>query len=448
MHELFELIRIPSISRSKEDVQIAANWLENKLKQTADYVEQIPTTGNPIVLAEWKSQIEELSVNMLTTILFYGHYDVQPPDPLDEWISPPFEPEIREGRIYARGIGDNKGQFFAHIVAIECLHELNKLGVKVKMILDGEEELGSPSIEEAINKKQEFFKDVDLVVVSDGPADPTWKPTLEFGARGILTIQCELKTANGDVHSGNFGGIQPNPVWDLISILKTMKDDQGRCLIKGFYDEVFEPSDAALQAADDLNRDPEVYKKQLGISYFGEEKDIPLTHRVMFRPTFNIRGISSGSVRENARTIIPKEVVAEIDIRLVPNQTPEKIEELVIKHLDGLKQESENYAQILERCEIRFGTSFYPMFTSLELPWTEILVKSIQEGFKEEPLLIPLAGGSLPLYSLYKATGKPMYVIPYANPDEDNHAPNENMMVEWFEKGVLTSISILNNLVK
>ncbi len=446
LDELFDLIRIPSISRDKASVTTAANWLDNKLKQTADYVEQIETSGNPVVIAEWRPQIDEISSSVSTSILFYGHYDVQPPDPIDEWLSPPFEPEIRDGRIFARGIGDNKGQFFAHIVAIECLHKLNKLGVRVKMILDGEEELGSPYIDEAINKRKEFFNDVDLVIVSDGPADPTWKPTLEFGARGIITVQFELQTAKGDVHSGNFGGIQPNPVWDLISILKTMKSDQGKCLIEGFYDNVFTPSEAALKAAEDLDRDPEIYKKQLGVTYFGEEKDLPLTHRLMFRPTFNIRGICSGSVRENARTIIPKEVVAELDIRLVPNQTPERIEQLVLEHLQGLKEKSQNYAQILERCKINFGTSFYPMFTPLELPWTDILVKSIREGFDEEPLKIPLAGGSLPLYSLYKATKKPMYIIPYAQPDEDNHAPNENMMVEWFEKGVKTSIALLNSL--
>ena len=444
--ELFDLVRIPSVSRDKEVIQIAANWLEDRLKQTADYVEQIPTASNPVIIAEWNPQITEISAPAPPTILFYGHFDVQPPEPLEEWLSPPFEPEIRDGRIFARGIGDNKGQFFAHLVAIECLHKLNQLGVHVKMILDGEEELGSPSIDEAIGKKKEFFDSIDLAVVSDGPADPTWKPTLEFGARGIISVQFELQTGKGDVHSGNFGGIQPNPVWDLITILKTMKGDQGKCIIDGFYDDVFTPTPAALQAAEDLNRDPEVYKKQLGITYFGEEKDLPLTHRLMFRPTFNIRGISSGSVREHARTIIPKEVVAELDIRLVPNQTPEKIERLIINHLDKLKTESDIYAKILDCCKVKFGTSFYPMFTPLELPWTEILTKSIEEGFDEKPLKIPLAGGSLPLYSLYTATGKPMYIIPYAQPDEDNHAPNENMMVEWFEKGVKTSIAIIKNL--
>ena len=448
LEDLFDLIRIPSVTRDNKSVQLAANWLEKRLKQTADFVQQIPTQGNPVVIAEWKPQISEISAKVPTTILFYGHYDVQPPDPLDKWLSPPFEPEIRDGRIYARGVGDNKGQFFAHIAAIECMVKSNQLNTHVKLILDGEEELGSTHLDEAISKEKDFFNNIDLVVVSDGPADPTWKPTLEFGARGIVTIQLHLQTAKGDVHSGNFGGIQPNPVWDLITILKTMKDDTGKCLIDGFYNDVFTPSGAALEAVKNLNRDSDVYLDQLGISYFGEEQDQPLEHRLMFRPTFNIRGFSSGSVKEKARTIIPKEAYVELDIRLVPNQEPEKIKQLFFNHIEKLKKASGRYKQILERCSFKSETSFYPMFTPIELPWTEILERSIQKGFGEKPLLIPLAGGSLPLYSLYKATKKPMYIIPYAQPDEDNHAPNENMMVEWFEKGIRTSLHLLENLAK
>ncbi len=447
LDDLFELIRIPSITRDQKAVQEAANWLEKRLKDSADFVKQIPTQGNPVVIAEWKPQIIEISASKApTTILFYGHYDVQPPDPLDKWHSPPFEPEIREGRIFARGVGDNKGQFFAHIAAIESVVKTEQLRTHVKLILDGEEELGSAHLDEAISKEIDFFRDVDLVVVSDGPADPTWKPTLEFGARGIVTIQLHLQTAKGDVHSGNFGGIQPNPVWDVITLLKTMRDDSGKCLIDGFYDDVFTPSEAAIKAVKNLNRDPEVYKEQLGISYFGEEQDQPLVHKLMFRPTFNIRGIGSGSVKEKARTVIPKEAYVEIDIRLVPNQEPEKIKQLFFNHIDRLKEENDQYKKILERCSFRSETSFYPMFTPIELPWTEKLERSIQNGYGEKPLLIPLAGGSLPLYSLYKATEKPMYIIPYAQPDEDNHAPNENLMVDWFYNGIKTSIYLLAEL--
>ncbi|MHA1738385.1 MAG: M20/M25/M40 family metallo-hydrolase [Candidatus Heimdallarchaeota archaeon] len=443
LEDLYDFLRIPSITRDKEAVKKAATWLKKRLEQTASYVEIIETKGNPVVIAEWEPQIkgEEKPV-----LLYYGHYDVQPPEPLDKWVSPPFEPEIREGRIFARGVGDNKGQLFANLCGIEWLHNKKQLGSKVKFIFDGEEEMGSIHLEEAMNAKKEFFDDVDLVIVSDGPADPTWKPILEFGARGIQTVQIHLKTAKGDVHSGNFGGIQPNPAWDVISLLQTTKDNQGKCLIDGFYDDIFTPSTAALKAAEQLDRKPETYKEQLGISYFGGEQDQPLTHKLMFRPTFNIRGFKSGEVQENAKTMIPKEAIVEIDVRLVPNQTPDKMTELIKKHFDKLRKTSERFAAIIDRCTFSFGSSFHPMFTPLELPWTKILQEAIKEGFQEEPLLVPLAGGSLPLYALYKVTGKPMYVIPYAQPDEDNHAPNENMMVDWFLKGIQTSIALLKKL--
>lgn len=442
--DLFDLIRIPSITREKEEVRKAAKWLINRLNKTADFVELIETEGNPAIIAEWKAQIQKKNT---ITLLFYGHYDVQPPEPLDKWVSPPFEPEIREGRIYARGVGDNKGQLFANLCGIECVLEAEELGVNVKFVFDGEEEIGSPYLDQALKSKAEFFEDVDLVVVSDGPADPTWKPTLEFGARGIVTMRIELISADSDVHSGNFGGIQPNPVWDLVSILKTMRDDKGKCLIEGFYEDVFTPSEKAIEAANDLARDPEDYKKQLGITYFGGELDKPLEHRKMFRPTFNIRGFKSGSIRENARTIIPREAVVEIDARLVPNQKPEKIKQLILNHLERLKQKSERMKNIIEKCIITSETSFYPLFTPFEFPWTEIIEDSIKEGYGEQPLKIPLAGGSLPLQPLYEVTQKPIYIIPYAQPDENNHAPNENMMVEWFENGIKTCINLLDKLV-
>jgi len=445
LEDLFDLLRIPSITKNTSDVKKAANWLTERLRKTADYTEKIDTKGNPVVIVEWKAQQEQQEE---LTLLIYGHYDVQPPEPLDKWLSPPFEPEIRDGRIYARGVGDNKGQFFAHLAAIEILHERKELPINVKMILDGEEELGSVNIEEALMKKKEFFEGIDLVIVSDGPADPSWKPTLEFGVRGITTVRLELISADGDVHSGNFGGIQPNPVWDLIFILATMKDDTGKCLIKGFYDDVFTPDEPAVEAAKKLNRTEEQYSKQLGINYFGGEQDQPLTHRVMFRPTFNIRGIQSGGVKSEAKTIVPSSAVVEIDVRLVPNQEPDKVNQLINNHLEELKKRSDRWNKVIERLTVSYEASFYPLYTPLGLKWTSILEKALKEGFEEEPVKQPIAGGSLPLYPLYKLTGKPFYVIPFANPDEDNHAPNENLMVSWFEKGVKTSIHIITELGK
>ncbi|UCG03987.1 MAG: M20/M25/M40 family metallo-hydrolase [Candidatus Heimdallarchaeota archaeon] len=445
LKDLFQYLRIPSISNKKEGVKKASIWLRDWLKSSADFYKVINTSGNPVILAEWEPNTLK-GENGYRTVLIYGHYDVQSPEPLDQWISPPFEPEIRDGRIYARGVGDNKGQHYAHLVAIECTTKFSQLGLQVKFILDGEEESGSPHLDEVLNKEKEFFNNVDLVFVSDGPADPSWKPTISFGARGIVTARIYLHSANNDVHSGNFGGIQPNPALDLMRILQTMVDDNGRCLISGFYDSVFTPDEESLRAAKELNRTPELYKKSLGIDYFGGEQDIPLVHRVMFRPTFNIRGFQSGNVREYAKTIIPKDAVVELDFRLVPHQKPNQVQELVQIHLENLKAQSERWKRMIDRCKVTYEAGFAPIYTPLDLPWTKILVKSVKEGFGKLPVKIPLLGGSLPLFNLYQHMKKPMYIIPFGQPDQGNHAPNENLMLEWFEKGVTTSILLLKNL--
>lgn len=443
LDDLFHFLRIPSISNNREGVEKASIWLKNRLESSADFFKIVETSGNPVIFVEWEPNTSKVNDR---TILIYGHYDVQSPEPLDQWISPPFEPEIREGRIYARGVGDNKGQHFAHLVAIECITKLNQLGLRVKFILDGEEESGSPNFDEALNKEKDFFTDIDLVFVSDGPADPSWKPTISFGVRGIVTAQIYLHSANNDVHSGNFGGIQPNPAIDLMSILQTMVNEKGKCLISGFYDDIFTPDKGALMAAEQLNRTPELYQKSLGINYFGGEQDIPLVHRVMFRPTFNIRGFQSGNVRQHAKTIIPKDAVVELDFRLVPHQKPNHIQKLILTHLDTLKRRSDRWKAMIERCKVTFEAAFAPIYTPIDLPWTSILVQSIKEGFGEDPVKIPLLGGSLPLYNLFQHVKKPMYIIPFGQPDQGNHAPNENLKLEWFEKGVITSMMLLKNL--
>ncbi|MFX0015037.1 MAG: M20/M25/M40 family metallo-hydrolase [Promethearchaeota archaeon] len=447
LNDLFQLIKIPSISNHKEDVRNAALWLKSRLVSTTSFIKMVETSGNPVILAEWVPNSGEQNGSRILTLLIYGHYDVQSPEPLDQWISPPFEPEIRDGRIYARGVGDNKGQFFAHLVAIECTTKLSELGLRIKFLLDGEEESGSPNLEKVLIQEKDFFEDIDLVIVSDGPMDPSWKPTLCFGARGIVTAQIHLISANSDVHSGNFGGIQPNPTIDLMHILQSMIDENGRCLIEGFYDEVFTPDEIAIKTAEELNRTAKMYKELLGINYFGGEQDItPLVHRVMFRPTFNVRGFQSGHVQEHAKTIIPKEAIVEIDFRLVPHQQPIHIQKLFLKHLEKLKRRSERWKEIIDRCAVNFEAGFAPIYTPVNLQWTKVLVKSITEGSGEEPVKVPLLGGSLPLYNLYQHIRKPMYIIPYGQPDQGNHAPNENLMIEWFEKGVQTSIMLFKNL--
>ncbi len=313
------------------------------------------------------------------------------------------------------------------------------------MVFDGDEEVGSPNLQKPLLHNRESLQS-DLVIVSDGPADPSWRPTIVFGARGIVLAQFHMKTAAKDGHSGNLGGIQPNPVIGLNQILSTMINLDGKCTIEGFYDSVFQPDEAALTAADSLGRTPEIYRKMLGIKYFGGEQDLPLTHRVIFRPTFNIRGFLSGYVGELSKTIIPSEAIAEIDMRLVPDQKPEEIQNKLVKHLEKISNISNYWETLVNHCKITFGSSFSPIYTPLNLVWSDIIEKSIIEGFKEQPVKIPLLGGSLPLDKLFEVTQCPLYVIPYAQPDMGNHAPNENLMLEWLEKGILTSLRLLKNL--
>ncbi|MHA2346848.1 MAG: M20/M25/M40 family metallo-hydrolase [Candidatus Hodarchaeales archaeon] len=442
LRDLFELIEIPSITHDRVAGEKAAKWIIERVRKTAEDVIKVDTTGNPVVIATWKSQLKSGSKIRL---LLYGHYDVQSVEPLNEWNSSPFVPTIKDGRIYARGIGDNKGQFFAHLLAIELLHKKKQLPIDIKMVFDGDEERGSPTLLKPLMQNKEFLSS-DLVVVSDGPSDPSWRPTIVFGARGIVLAKFQMRTANKDAHSGNLGGIQPNPVHGLSQILNTMVNQDGKCTVQGFYENVFQPDESALKAAAELGRTPDMYKKMLGIDYFGGEQDLPLTHRVIFRPTFNVRGIQSGFVGELAKTIIPREAIAEIDMRLVPNQSPKEIQDKVLKHLENLENLSSYWKSLVTHCKVTFGSSFSPIYTPLNLKWTEIIEQSITEGFGEKPLKIPLLGGSLPLDKLFEVTRCPLYVIPYAQPDLGNHAPNENLMIEWLESGIKTSVRLLTNL--
>ncbi|MHA2365140.1 MAG: M20/M25/M40 family metallo-hydrolase, partial [Candidatus Hodarchaeales archaeon] len=279
-----ELISIPSITANKKHSLKAVEWLSKYLNEFLK-IKILKTNGNPIIIA-----FTEPQQHQKPTILIYGHYDVQPVEPLDAWISPPFEPEIRNGRLYGRGTGDNKGQFFTHISALISLLETESLESNVILMLDGDEELGSPDLGDILKQNKNLLDGIDLVVASDGPAHASWKPGICFGCRGIIKIQIYVKTALHDRHSGNFGGLQPNPITALVEILKSMRNEEGRCLIKGFYDDVEIPDAIDLQIIEEYHITPEQLKKDLQINYFGGEHEFPIYHRAMFRPTVNIHG--------------------------------------------------------------------------------------------------------------------------------------------------------------
>lgn len=368
------------------------------------------------------------------TVLLYGHYDVQPPDPLDKWVSPPFEPEIRDGRIWGRGVGDNKGQHFAQLLAIESwLAVTGSLPCNVIVVLEGEEEVGSPHIAEFVRTHRDLLADVDLVITADGPLHESGRPTIMFGPRGIASFSLQVQHANQDFHSGAWGGVAPNPIWTLIHLLATMKNDQGLITIDGFYDNVQPPTAAERKALDTLPINVAGLMQKTGLTRLDAPQDRPFNDRLSIWPTFTINGFHSGYGGPGTKTVLPHTALVKCDIRLVEAQGVDEI-------LDKVEAHVKRHAPEVEF--IRQG-GMEPSKTPLESPFTVPLRQAFVAAQGEEPILVPTMGGSLPDYVWTKILGVHSFITPYANHDEANHAPNENMEVERFVKGIKTGAAVL-----
>lgn len=427
LERLIDYLRQPSVSAHGEGIREVANLLKAWLTDLGFEASLRETEGWPMVLGK---RIEDPS---LPTVLLYGHYDVQPADPLELWHSPPFEPTVRNGRLYARGVGDNKGQHTAHLFAIESLLACHgKLPCNVIYLLEGEEELGSPHIADFIRQTKAEL-DADLVVISDGPVDPSGRSSIEFGVRGVVSFELRAKGANRDLHSGNWGGVAPNPLWTLVHLLATMKNEKGEITIDGIYDTVEVPTDLEKEALANLPIDIEAVKAELALESFDAPQERPFFDRLSLWPTLTINGLHGGYGGPNSKTVLPNTAVAKCDIRLVANQTAadvfDKVEAHVKKHAPSVEF-------------VRQG-GMDPSKTPLDSPFTKPLQRALTAVQNEEPLLRPAMGGSLPNYVFTKILGLHTFVIPYANADEDNHAPNENMEVWRIFNGMKTSAGIL-----
>jgi acetylornithine deacetylase/succinyl-diaminopimelate desuccinylase-like protein len=369
------------------------------------------------------------------TLLFYGHYDVQPPEPLEEWDSPPFEPIVREGRLWGRGVADNKGQLLTHVLAVKSyLAVHDSLPVNVKFVFEGEEESGSVHLPEFIEEHRDLLA-ADLVYTSDGPLHETGDPVVFFGVRGILNVELRLRTAEHDNHSGNKGGVVPNAAWELVDVLSTMKDEEDRVLIPGFYDDVLPPDEASLQLIEDLPYDPDSLAEVFGVEQLGLSKE-EYYRRLTLRPTLTINGLVSGYTGPGSKTIIPGQAVAKLDMRLVADQDPEKIFEMVKAHVSKVNPD----------VEVVHHGHMYPSRTRPDLPAGQKVVRAVEAGAGEEPIVTPALGGSLPDYVWTKLVGLPSVGVPYANADEANHAPNENMEVDLFYRGIRVSAQVMHEL--
>jgi acetylornithine deacetylase/succinyl-diaminopimelate desuccinylase-like protein len=430
LSELFTLLRQPSISAQNVGVAECAALLKRQMEAIGVPVRVVPTAGHPVVYGE----VQVLGAKR--TVLIYGHYDVQPPEPLELWHTPPFEPTIKDGRIWGRGTGDNKGQFFAHLKAVEAvLRTEGRLPVNVKFLFEGEEEISSRSLRGFIEANRALLA-ADYAFCSDGPMLPNHQPTVLFGVRGILGVEVSIKGANTDVHSGNLGPFVPAPAWRLVHFLGTLKDREGRILIKGFSDAVVPPSRLEREALDKMPFEPG-FLTGLGLPAASREDGPAYFERLMFQPALNINGLTSGYQGPGSKTIVPHRASAKIDMRLVVNQDPDDIFEKFIAHA---KTHGFDDLQI----ERRGG--FHPSRTSLDHPLGAAAARAVRRGFGKEPVLQPCLGGSDPDYYFTRVLGIPRVNVPYAPHDENNHAPNESIMVEGFFSGIKTTAALLHEV--
>lgn len=433
--ELEEFLRIPSVSTDssrREAVREAAEFVARQLREAGmGRVEIFPTEGHPIVYGE---RIEDAGK---PTVLIYGHYDVQPVDPEHLWESPPFEPAIRGGEIYARGAADDKGQVFIHFKSAEAfVKSRGRLPVNVKFLIEGEEEIGSPNLDPFIETHRDLLR-ADAVMISDTAMFARGVPSIGYGLRGLVYAQIDVEGAAGDLHSGSFGGAAPNPAFALVHILAQMKDSSGRVTIPGFYDDVEELTERERQEWASLPFDEEAYRKDLGVEALeGEEGYTPL-ERLWARPTFEVNGLLSGFTGEGAKTVLPAAAMAKVSLRLVPKQDYRRIEDAFEAYVKSLAPPS-------VRVRVTRMHGGKPWVASLDHPALVAAAAALEKGFGKRPIF-QREGGSIPVVATFSDLLKvPSVLMGIGLPDENAHAPNEKLDLANFYDGIRSAAYFLD----
>ncbi len=436
LNELFDFLKIASISSQtehKKDMDLATKWLSEKLSTLGFETKIIPTDGHALVYGEL------LKFPNSPTILVYGHYDVQPLEPLDEWISKPFEPVVRDGNIYARGAADDKGQLYTWIAAVSELISQKKLNVNIKFIIEGEEEMGSRNFKTFLEKNHDLLKS-DICVISDSHSLSTTQPLICYGLRGMIYTEISLKTLTGDVHSGIYGGNVANPIHTLVQILSKLKDENSKITIPGFYDDVRILETREIELINKYPFGEDQIKKETGATFSVGEEEFSIAARAGARPTLDENGIWGGYIQEGAKTVIPSIAYAKVSMRLVPNQKPIDIFEKYKKYLEEL---CPKYAKI----DVKLLSQSNPVIMNRDSKYFKIAHECLAEVFGNEPLY-ELSGGSIGAAAKMKElVGVDSILMGYGLPDDNLHAPNEKLSVEMFNKGISSNINFLTKLV-
>jgi acetylornithine deacetylase/succinyl-diaminopimelate desuccinylase-like protein len=439
VEELKQYLAIPSISALPEhaaDVKRCAEWSADEMRRIGmQNVRLIETPGFPVVYGDW------LGAEGAPTILFYGHYDVQPVDPVALWDSPPFEATVRDGEIYARGSADDKGQVFMHFKAIEAhLKQNGKLPVNIKVILEGEEEVGSKNLDNFVKEHKDDLA-ADVVVISDSPMFDRGIPSICYGLRGLVYFQIDLRGTKSDLHSGSFGGAVANPAFVLANILAQMKDRGGRIKVPGFYDDVKELREEEREQWKRLPFNEKRYAKELGAPKLFGESGYSTLERVWARPTFEVNGILSGFTGEGAKTVIPAVAMAKVSMRLVPNQDPDRIAQLFE---DYVKKVAPRTVEV----KVTRMHGGKPWMTDFDNKFVQAAGRAIEKGFGKEPVF-NREGGSIPVVATFsEILGLPSVLFGVGLPDENAHAPNEKLDLGNFHGGIIASAFLYDEIAR
>ena len=428
LSELKDLLRIPSIStlpEHKSDVQKAAEFIAGELSRVGmENVDIIPTSGHPLIYADW------LHAPGKPTVLCYGHYDVQPPDPLNEWTTPPFEPTERNQNLYARGAVDDKGQMYMHLKAAEALMRSDsKLPLNVRFLIEGEEEVGGESIAKFVREQTSRLQ-ADFALISDTEMFAPELPTLCVGLRGMVYTELQAQGSKTDLHSGMYGGVAPNPLEALARMISKLKDESGRILIPGFYDRVQKPSADELKAWKSLPFDEEHYRKtEVGSKELVGEAGYSVLERTWSRPTVEVHGVPGGFVGAGAKTVIPARAAAKVSMRLVPDQRPDEIFKLYSAYVNSIIPRG-------IELKIKQFSMADPIVVKTDNRFVQAATAAMKEVFSKETVYIR-SGGSIPIVADFEKHLKiPSVMMGFGLPDDNLHAPNEKFHIPNFYRGI------------
>ncbi len=439
LEELKDYLRIPSVSTSedyKDEMNRCALHAEGLLKKSGmTKTEIFPTDGHPVVYGEW------LGAPGKPTVLIYGHYDVQPADPLDLWNSPPFEPVVKDGKIYARGANDNKGQHFIHIKSVEAFFKsLGKPPINIKFILEGEEEIGSDNLPKFISDHKDLLK-CDAILISDTSMYDAGVPTITYGLRGLLYMEVEVTGANRDLHSGSFGGAVANPINELAKIIAKLQDKDQKATIPNFYKDVLKLSKKEKENFESLKFSDKKYAKDLHVKELQGEKGFSTLERLWTRPTLDCNGILGGFTEKGAKTVLPSKATAKISMRLVPNQDPKKIAAEFTKHVKKMAPKSVT----VEVRTLHYG---FPVVVPLDSEAIVAASKAVSKAFSKKTVYTR-EGGSIPIVvDFMKLLKAPAILMGFGLDSDDIHSPNEHFRLENFEKGLLSSAYFIDEFSK